>query len=148
MVLHLRTSSPPGPWKGAKCLNTQVSREYDPWFGLELEADEDGLPSFRDEDVVMDEARDMCNGTDDGVICPIRHECLIFALTNNLREGVFGGSTPLDRKAIRKQWPLKSGKVPRPEWKWFENGEPVSWFGADNIRAELDAEYDIGDDDD
>jgi hypothetical protein len=120
-----------------------VSYAYDPFFGLELETDE--IP--RDEDEVMDEARAMCNGAYDDVVCPLRHECLIFALTNNLKEGVFGGTTPLDRKAIRKQWPLKSGKVPRPEWKWHPQGVPVSWFGEAVIQAELDAEDEEEDDD-
>ncbi len=144
MVLRLRTPAPPGPWRGAKCTGTPVSREYDPWFGLETEAD----GTLRDETQVMDEARDVCNGTEDGIICPLRHECLLFALTNNLRDGVFGGTTPLDRKAIRKQWPLRSGKIPRPEWKWHAHGVPVSWFGEAVVQAELDAECAEDDDDD
>jgi hypothetical protein len=142
MVLHLRTGAP-RLWEGAKCLSIEVTQVYDPFFGWEMEGD----GTLRDETEVMDESRAMCNGTEDGVVCPLRHECLIFALTNNLKEGIWGGTTPLDRKAIRKQWPLKSGKVPRPEWHWFPEGEPVSWYGAAIVQAELDAEYDEDEDD-
>lgn len=59
----------------------------------------------------------------DGSECAIRHECLVFALVNNERVGVWGGMSEDDRKALRKKWPWRSGKEPRPEWEWYPPGE-------------------------
>jgi len=108
MVMHLRTSAP--NWesisgaKDAKCLKFPGNREHDPWF----------------ED--MDESAQICNGDNDGVICPIRHECLLFALVNNEHQGVWGGTQPLQRHWLRKKYKHKNHR-PRPEWK-FENAPP------------------------
>ena len=40
--------------------------------------------------------------------CPVRIECLVFALSNNERFGVWGGMTEAERKKIRRaeQMPL------------------------------------------
>ena len=50
-------------------------------------------------------------------MCPVRDQCLIFALVNNEKSGVWGGASELGRRWLRKKWPLK-GKEPRPEWQW------------------------------
>jgi WhiB family redox-sensing transcriptional regulator len=34
--------------------------------------------------------------------CPVRDECLAYAIDNNEPEGVWGGTDPIDRVAIRK----------------------------------------------
>ena len=108
MVLRLRVA-PPDDWRQAKCLGSVESREDDdPWF--------DGND---------DAAIEYCNGTNDEVVCPIREECLSFALTNNAKEGVWGGTTPNTRRAIRRRWPLK-GREPRPEWRWMTEEEATS----------------------
>lgn len=96
-------------------------------------------PWFDDEPVALE----FCNAP---VTCPIREECLLFALVNNCKEGVFGGTSEIDRKAIRKRWPLKSGRVPRPEWRWFDPGVPASWYDPAILRAELDGEDEDDDD--
>jgi WhiB family redox-sensing transcriptional regulator len=116
MVLRLRVEAP-GGWEKAKCRG-QVQRLpdqadiYDPFFP---EADHD------EQDAI-----DFCNGTIDSVQCPVRDDCLIFALTNNERFGVWGGMTELARKALRKKWPWRGGKVPRPEWHWMTTEEALS----------------------
>lgn len=125
MVLRLRIA-PPGKWQRAKCRNIQITRDADPFF-------DDG----------MDEALVYCNGEADGVLCPIRHDCLIFALTNNLQFGVWGGCSELTRRALRKRWPLQ-GKKPRPEWHWQTEAEAVE--GITHLLAEPDEQDDEDDD--
>jgi hypothetical protein len=92
MVMTLRIAQPDfgydsDPRTRAKCLAFGVRRDYDPWFGVgDTEAD----------------AMAVCNGNDDGVVCPRRTECLIFALKNNEGHGVWGGMTTEDRDALRR----------------------------------------------
>ncbi len=117
MVMHLRI---PAPWtepgnKPIKCETVTITGDYDPFWGVE-----DG-----EEGGDLSQAVEFCNGTADGQECPTRDKCLIFALTNNIRTGVWGGTTPQTRRAIRKQWPLRRGKVPRPEWHWMTEDEAM-----------------------
>lgn len=35
--------------------------------------------------------------------CPVQQQCLQYALRHNLTDGVWGGKTPNERKAIRKK---------------------------------------------
>jgi hypothetical protein len=104
--------------------------DYDPWFN--------------DEPAALE----FCNSP----ACDIRTECLIFALTNNCSTGVYGGMSELDRKALRKRWPLRRGyKVqgkttwdPRPEWEWYEPGIPGEWFSEEILKRELEEEISGG----
>jgi hypothetical protein len=134
MVQHLRVSAPWLRQRGSKCGAIQVSSYYDPFFGIE-----DG-----EETGDLSEAVDFCNGTADGFVCPVRHGCLLFALTNNEKYGVWGGTTPQTRRAIRKQWPLRRGKVPRPEWRFMIEKEAMDML-SERDRAELQAETDAED---
>jgi hypothetical protein len=120
MVLKLRTPAP-GAWEQAKCDGKLADTSYDPWF----------------ED--MDEALDFCNGTWDGDTCPIRHECLLYALTNNERYGVWGGTSELTRRAIRKRWPLK-GREPRPEWQWMTEQDAITGLAPEQLAEDDDDE--------
>lgn len=126
MVLRLRTEAP-GGWAKAKCQG-QVQRLpgqddiYDPFFP-EVDLDEQ-------------DAVDFCNGTIDGVECPVRDDCLIFALLNNERFGVWGGMTELARKALRKKWPWRGGKVPRPEWRWMPTAEALALVDPRELEAD------------
>lgn len=135
MVLRLRRPAP-GAWQHAKCVN-QVQRlpgdddVYDPFFP-EMPADE--------EDAV-----DFCNGTIDRLPCRVRDECLLFALTNNERFGVWGGMTELARKALRKKWPWRGGKLPRPEWTWMPTHEAISLVDPRELEADDDGEDDEAD---
>jgi hypothetical protein len=131
MVLRLRVPAP-NDWRGAKChLIDRPSRDYDPWFPPDdddVELDEELLTTD------MEEARDFCNGVNDGELCKLRDECLIFALTNNEKSGVWGGTLPPTRKLIRKRWPLRRGKIPRKEWRWLTHAE------AEKLVAEMPEE--------
>ena len=120
MVLRLRTCAP-GNWEHAKCLGVCATSEYDPFF----------------ED--QPEALDYCNGDSDGKPCQIRNDCLLFALTNNLKEGVWGGCSELTRRAMRRRWPLQ-GREPRPEWRWMTQQDAV------NGLTDLDDDDDDEDD--
>lgn len=130
MVLRLRVPAP-RKWERAKCRG-QVQRLpgddeiYDPFF-----PDEDENPELAEQD-----AADFCNGTIDGVVCPVRDECLIFALTNNERHGVWGGMTELARKALRKRWPWRGGKIPRPEWRWLTTAEALSLVTPEELAQD------------
>jgi hypothetical protein len=128
IVLRLRVPAP-GNWQGAKCHIVEVNRDYDPWF-LEEDA------TVEERAAAEQEAKTFCNGDIDGDVCQIRHECLIFSLTNNEKFGVWGGTNPLTRKAIRRQWPLRSGKVPRPEWHFMTEQEALA-LHAPATQAEL-----------
>jgi Transcription factor WhiB len=122
MVLRLRVSSP-DDWRDAKCRIVGVTAEYDPFFDDQ------------------DEALVFCNGEADGVVCPIREECLRFALTNNHKEGVWGGCSELTRRALRKRWPLQ-GKTPRPQWRWMSEQEALKGLRLSDLLAEDEDEDD------
>lgn len=120
MVLRLRRAAPDA-WAQAKCHGKLANTSYDPWF----------------DD--MDEALDFCNGMWDGSTCPIRHECLLYALTNNERYGVWGGTSELTRRAIRKRWPLK-GREPRPEWTWMTEQDAIAGLAPEQLTEDDDDE--------
>lgn len=108
MVIRLRMGIP-GNWLGARCRQLQIwTWRDDPPFDGEQQ---DDMIAF-------------CNEPDP---CPIRHDCLVFALMNNCTDGVWGGMSPEDRRALRKKYPLGLGTRneqgilefhPRPEWQW------------------------------
>jgi hypothetical protein len=81
------------PMKTAKCVLFPATADYDPWYN---ESDD---PEAVDE---SEEAKKICNGTDDGRPCPLREQCLEFAVVNNERWGVWGGMTPDERAQVRK----------------------------------------------
>jgi hypothetical protein len=122
VVLKPRVGAP-GDWAVIKCEGMLAGMDYDPFF----------------DD--MDEAVDFCNGAWDGRVCPIRHACLIFALTNNQKEGVWGGTTELTRRAIRKRWPLK-GREPRPEWEWMTEDEAIEGVSLMDLLIDDDEDDD------
>lgn len=80
--------------KTAKCVAFPATAEYDPWFG---ESDD---PEAVDE---TEDAKNICKGTYDGRPCPLIEQCLEFALVNNERWGVWGGTTPDERTKLRKE---------------------------------------------
>lgn len=99
-MMKLRTNSP--RWfnddnsdKEAKCTSFPGTRDYDPWFGT---ADATQAEDAQE----MEEAKAICHGSADGRQCPLLAQCLEFALINNERFGVWGGTTPEERRQIRK----------------------------------------------
>ena len=132
MVLRLRTEAP--DWSKGKCCSQVTGPDNDPWFD---NSDEDSGGHESEQEW----ARDFCNGADDEMVCPVRHECLIFALINNERAGVWGGTSEIDRRAIRKMWPWPGGDEPHPEWKWHAPGVVAKMLPAKS-RATLAQEDD------
>jgi Transcription factor WhiB len=98
MVMILRSLAPFWEEEGAKCIDFAPTSEHDDWFG-------DG------PDASEEEARKVCNGTDDGIICPAREQCLFFALLNNEHNGTWGGLTVDQRHYIRRNYP-------EDQWQW------------------------------
>jgi len=91
--------------------------DYDPWF--------------TDED--MPDAIDLCNGTADGKVCPLRDACLNFALVNNEKYGVWGGTSEITRAAMRKKHKAPYGKS-SPEWKWMTEDEALTGLTDREIK--------------
>ena len=129
LVLRLRWN-PPGIWDKAKCKNLKVTKDTDCFFS--------------EDEVDLYEATVYCTGEVDKKPCPIQQECLVFALTNNCREGVWGSSLPSQRKWVRQQYPLK-GKVPRPEWT-LKIIPPANALGEAYKLTEADYESDNDED--
>lgn len=133
MVLHLRTNAP--DWDKAKC-HGYVSGPHP--------VEPDDLPDYDPWSYDEATAMDFCNGPDEP--CPIRHECLLFALTNNCAHGVWGGMSEVDRKALRKRWPLGRGTrtegqtvwEPRSEWRWMPPGEASEGLDRDLLKLEVE----------
>lgn len=54
-------------------------------------------------------ALELCEG------CPVLYQCLDFALTHNIQEGVWGGTTGRERRTMRrdnrKSWPAIMAEV-------------------------------------
>lgn len=121
MVLKLRQASPHNYWEGAKCHKVNVL-EDDPFFSEEEDEQQDAV--------------DFCNGAFDAV-CPLRDECLLFALTNNEKFGVWGGSLPITRKAIRKKYPSRGGK-PNQGWRWMSEEDALEGLDRRKLQKELD----------
>ena len=99
-------------------------------------------PFFAEMPEDVDDAVDYCNGTIDGVQCPVRDACLSFALTNNERFGVWGGMTEMARKALRKRWPWRGGKLPRPEWRWMTTSDAIALVSPEDLAEEDSADDD------
>jgi hypothetical protein len=124
MVLKLRENPPDNNWEGAKCHKIDI-RTDDPFFS--------------DDEYDIQDAADFCNGTFDGNVCPIRDKCMLFALTNNEKFGVWGGTTPLCRKAIRKKYPSKGGKK-NEQWHWMTEEKALEGLSREKLKRELDEE--------
>lgn len=131
MVLRLRTPAP--DWERGNCRDQATGPDMDPWF------DNSDLGYENQTEL----GREVCNGDVDGTICQIRDACLRFALVNNERFGVWGGTSEVDRRALRKMWPWPGGAEPRPEWKWFPPGDVAKMLPA-RTRAAIEQ----GDEDD
>ncbi len=43
-------------------------------------------------------AKEVCAG------CPVREDCLSFAVETNQSEGIWGGRTPSERRTLRRRW--------------------------------------------
>lgn len=121
MVLKLRYPAPNG-WARAKCYDYYLTHTDDPFFS--------------EEESEKQEALDFCNGVADGITCPVRNECLLFALTNNEKEGVWGGTSEITRKAIRKKYPPLKGGKPRDEWTWQSEKDALKGLDREQLQSQ------------
>lgn len=61
---------------------------------------------FPDRGASTKEAKDICNG------CPVKEECLDYALMNGEKFGIWGGYSERERRRIKRKL-----NVTRPEWR-------------------------------
>lgn len=54
--------------------------------------------------------------------CPVRYECLAYALDNDCEFGVWGGMTERERRALKRRHP----SPPASWWKMFERAKVVT----------------------
>jgi WhiB family transcriptional regulator, redox-sensing transcriptional regulator len=52
---------------------------------------------FAIDDEGIGHAKEIC------AVCPVRHECLEWALTNHQDDGIWGGFTEVERRRIRRR---------------------------------------------
>ncbi|MFD9947216.1 MULTISPECIES: WhiB family transcriptional regulator [Nonomuraea] len=109
MVLKPRTRAPDwsasgNPTRAAKCLPFRPNPRRDPWF----------------DPAQYSDALAVCNGEADGLVCPMRQQCLEFACINNESIGIWGGLPPHDRRALRweRKAHLKNPKTRTTPWEW------------------------------
>lgn len=116
MVLSLREGAP--DWSDAKCAKPLgvPNEEYDIPF---------------DQPTVQVE---QCNGGDGRGVCPVRDRCLIFALKNNITEGVWGGMGEADRATMRRKYPLRKQTV-REEWQWHAPSKSQRKKWAEGLQS-------------
>ncbi|WP_414169116.1 WhiB family transcriptional regulator [Streptoverticillium reticulum] len=70
-------------------------------YGMDVEdADATFFPLPRDHEAIA-EAKELC------AACPVRRECLNYALENDLKDGIWGGVTEAERRAWHKGLPQR-----------------------------------------
>ena len=106
MVMIPRSEAP--DWTRAKCRAHPASPDLDTFFG-----ERDGRIATE----LLDRAAAICNGDDDRVICPLRHQCLTFALSNRESSGMWGGMHEDDRKYARNH-------LAPEDWIWRPPFDP------------------------
>jgi len=78
----------------------QLSLEYSPFDGTQLCKTVDPDLFFPDDYLnkeQIEQVKAICND------CWIKDKCLSFAMDNKEREGIWGGTTPADRKRLRRK---------------------------------------------
>ena len=84
---NLQLSIPSSPFDGSQ-LCTQYNTDL-------FYPDPDELGNYNESD--FDMAKSICNE------CWLKDKCLDFALKHNEKEGVWGGTSPLERRRIRRR---------------------------------------------
>lgn len=84
----------------AKCRGADIRL----WFPDFVDDDDDDVfddgtvyESYGDTTPFYEEARAICSE------CPIREDCLDYAMENRIRFGMFGGLTPIERRRIERR---------------------------------------------
>ena len=105
--MKLRVKSPhwfddENPANEARCVKFPATAEYDPWYPKDSDTTDHSVLESDTNDLYT-EAKNICHGTYYGSPCPLLEACLNFALVNNERYGVWGGTTPEERIQLRKE---------------------------------------------
>lgn len=58
------------------------------------------------------EAKQICNGSKKNAACPVRDQCLEWALANDERFGIFGGKSERERRELKRERPATPRKPP------------------------------------
>ncbi len=142
--MRLRINAPAwdgggSPEEEASCRKFRPTRDHDDFFG-------DGTGKET-------EAKHICNGTYTGRVCPIREQCLQFALVNNEHYGVWGGLRALERAYIRKfvkdkkDWSFDRAPTREDlEREWPDRIPPGYWEDAEQSEDDLLDVEDDGED--
>jgi len=77
------------------CAAPYAATRYDAWFGP---ADD---PEEGQGRVIPKEYRKTAKGF--CIICPVRMECLKYAMDNNIKHGIWGGLAPEERTQLRNK---------------------------------------------
>lgn len=79
----------------AACATPYAMTAYDAWFGP---GDD---PAEGQGRVIPKEYRRVAKGF--CLVCPVRMECLKYAMDNDIRHGIWGGMAPEERTRLRNQ---------------------------------------------
>lgn len=98
-------------WRNdAACLNTDPEM----FFSSEKELRQDRSNAMNTKHLIQmvrtRQAKEICNGIPGKTpACPVREECLAYALATQTEYGVFGGMTGNERRSLRRRQ-LREGK--------------------------------------
>lgn len=100
--MKLRANSPrwfddENPERQAKCVLFPATSNYDPWYPEDMDTKD------QKDSEAYEDAKAICTGLYDGKPCPLLEKCLEFALVNNERFGIWGGTTAEERIELRKK---------------------------------------------
>ncbi len=135
MVQILRVNAP--DWAKGNCHGPKLNKAETPdgVYPAEIFFDDIGTtPQEREE--YTEAALRYCNG--DGKnrpVCPIRQECLFFALKNNEQWGIWGGMIDQDRTNMRRF-------LPERKWQWHPpvpRDEDGTVLGGERPRSDRPA---------
>jgi hypothetical protein len=91
-------------WDKAACKGVTKKLGYDPFYPDIVDEDgeeyfDDGTiwAAYGDTSVHYDEAKSYCD------VCPLKDECLDHALREKERYGMWGGTTPIERRRVERR---------------------------------------------
>ena len=99
MSTHFLEPTPPADWrKRAACLHNDPEL----FFPVGYATDADRWQA--------EEAKTVCRH------CPVRRDCLNYAIDKGIKHGIYGGRTPDERDKVkrrrrRRRWPMRRGNA-------------------------------------
>lgn len=79
----------------AACATSYAETGYDAWYGPNEDDPDYRVTMTHIPKEYRDPAKKVCAG------CPVRAECLSFAMETGERDGIWGGLTPYERTALK-----------------------------------------------